>query len=102
MDTNKNLNVMFASSEMMPFAKTGGLADVVSSLPKALSNLGNVDARMVIPKYGFIYDSVYELKELSDIVPGLIVFHYSGFLIQLHLLYPLLQGSQDRSYIQLL
>jgi len=66
MDTNKELKVMFASSEITPFAKTGGLADVVSSLPKALSNLGNVDARMVIPKYGFIYDSAYNLKELPD------------------------------------
>ena len=83
MDTNKKLNVMFASSEMMPFAKTGGLADVVSSLPKALSNLGNVDARMVIPKYGFIYDSAYDLKELPDTLK----FSIGGFPYEVRVKY---------------
>ncbi len=83
MDTNKKLNVMFASSEMTPFAKTGGLADVVSSLPKALSNLGNVDARMVIPKYGFIYDSAYDLKELPDTLK----FSIGGFPYEVRVKY---------------
>jgi starch synthase len=46
----KNIKVLYASSEAAPFAKTGGLADVASSLPKALSKLG-ADVRLVLPKY---------------------------------------------------
>ena len=44
------IKVWLASSEVAPFAKTGGLADVAGSLPKALKNLG-VDIRVVMPKY---------------------------------------------------
>jgi len=49
----KDLKIWFASSEVAPFAKTGGLADVAGSLPKALKRLG-VDIRVVMPKYGQI------------------------------------------------
>ncbi len=45
-----NLSVLFASSEVFPYAKTGGLGDVAGSLPKAISNLG-VDIRVVLPNY---------------------------------------------------
>jgi glycogen synthase (ADP-glucose) len=45
-----NIRVWFASSEVAPFAKTGGLADVAGSLPKALKKLG-ADIRVVMPKY---------------------------------------------------
>ncbi|MGB2691589.1 MAG: glycogen/starch synthase, partial [Thermodesulfobacteriota bacterium] len=34
------MNVLFVASEMEPFAKTGGLADVIGVLPKRLSDLG--------------------------------------------------------------
>ncbi|MBL8133132.1 MAG: glycogen synthase [Anaerolineae bacterium] len=47
------MNVLFISTEADPFAKVGGLADVVGSLPKALRALG-VDARVLMPFYGFI------------------------------------------------
>jgi starch synthase len=45
------MRVLFVSAEMAPFAKTGGLGDVVSSLPRALRQRG-VDARVVLPLYG--------------------------------------------------
>jgi starch synthase len=41
------------ASECVPYAKTGGLADVVGALPIALRALGH-DVRVVIPRYGFI------------------------------------------------
>lgn len=44
------MNVLFCSSEVSPFVKVGGLADVVGSLPIALKRLG-VDARVLIPRY---------------------------------------------------
>lgn len=47
------MKVWFAVSEATPFAKTGGLADVAGSLPKALKKL-NVDIRVVMPKYSQI------------------------------------------------
>lgn len=47
------LRVLFVSSEVEPFAKTGGLADVAGSLPVALEKLG-VDIRVVMPKYKIV------------------------------------------------
>lgn len=43
-------NILFAASECVPFIKTGGLADVVGSLPKYYNNK-NFDTRVVLPKY---------------------------------------------------
>jgi starch synthase len=44
------LKVLFVSSECVPFAKTGGLADVVGALPRALAEHGH-DVRVVLPRY---------------------------------------------------
>lgn len=44
------MKVLFISSEVTPFAKVGGIADVVGALPIALQNIG-VDARVMIPRY---------------------------------------------------
>jgi len=49
------MKVWFIASEAVPLVKTGGLADVVGSLPKTLAKRG-VDVRVVIPKYGCIPD----------------------------------------------
>lgn len=53
------MEVLFVASESAPFIKTGGLADVVGSLPSELRKLG-VDARVVIPKYGDIPEVLRE------------------------------------------
>ncbi len=44
------MNILYASSEAAPFAKTGGLGDVAGSLPVALKEKG-ADARVILPLY---------------------------------------------------
>jgi starch synthase len=44
------MKILYVSSEVTPFAKTGGLADVAQALPEALNALGH-DVRTVMPKY---------------------------------------------------
>lgn len=46
----KDIKVLFVSSEVSPFAKVGGLADVVGALPIEL-NKQDVDARVILPLY---------------------------------------------------
>ena len=52
-------NILFVASEGVPFVKTGGLADVVGSLPKCLDKK-YFDVRVMIPKYSCIRQ---ELKD---------------------------------------
>ena len=42
--------ILFAASESVPFIKTGGLADVVGSLPKYFDK-EKYDVRVMLPKY---------------------------------------------------
>src|SRR5688572_11076972 len=44
------MRVAILASEVVPFAKTGGLADVAGAIPKALAKQG-VDARVILPLY---------------------------------------------------
>jgi len=44
------MNILFVASEVVPFAKTGGLADVAGALPKALKKLGH-NIIVVMPRY---------------------------------------------------
>ena len=48
--------ILFAASEAMPFAATGGLGDVIGSLPAAIKKKGgdDVDVRVVMPLYSAI------------------------------------------------
>ncbi len=46
----EKIKVLFASSEVSPFVKVGGLADVVGALPVEL-NKDNIDARVILPLY---------------------------------------------------
>ncbi len=49
-DRPSSLRILIAASEVIPFAKTGGLADVAGALPKALAALGH-DVAVVLPRY---------------------------------------------------
>lgn len=50
------MNILYATPEADPFAKSGGLGDVAGSLPKALCARGE-DVRVILPLYGSIANS---------------------------------------------
>ncbi len=59
--------ILMCASEVAPFAKTGGLGDVLGALPQALSKLDE-DVRVILPKYGLIPDEyVREMEFLFHI-----------------------------------
>ncbi|MBI4846425.1 MAG: glycogen synthase GlgA [Candidatus Omnitrophica bacterium] len=59
------MKVLFCSSEVVPFAKTGGLADVAGTLPPALEQL-DVELKVIMPKYSSIEDKKFSLKKIND------------------------------------
>ncbi len=59
----KKLKVLFVTSEVVPFVKTGGLADVSSALPQMLSELGH-EVRIVVPKYGAVDSRKFKIHEV--------------------------------------
>src|ERR1700737_3768044 len=62
------LKVLILAAEIVPFAKVGGLADVVGALPKALQELGH-DVRLVMPRYGQGSPERFQLTTALDAVP---------------------------------
>src|SRR5512138_928286 len=62
------MKILFVSSEVAPFAKTGGLADVAGALPKALRRRG-IDVRVVMPLYAGIDWNALERLEGTVQVP---------------------------------
>src|SRR3989338_59915 len=61
----KKLKIVSIASEVSPFSKTGGLADVARSLPKALKRLGH-DVAVITPLYGQIIDKKKHGLELIE------------------------------------
>ncbi len=61
----RDLKVLFLASEAVPFAKTGGLADVAGSLPGALKRLG-VNVRLAIPFYRTIREAGFKTRTVLN------------------------------------
>ena len=60
------MKILYASSEVVPFAKTGGLADVAGALPKEIEKLG-YDIRIIMPKYSTIDEKKFGLKKIEGV-----------------------------------
>src|SRR5882724_6617133 len=61
--TSRKLRILFAASEVAGFAKTGGLADVAASLPRALAQRG-IDATIIMPLYRSCRNAGHSLELL--------------------------------------
>ena len=59
----KRLKVFFLSPEAVPFAKTGGLADVAGALPVALKRVG-VDVKIAMPYYRTVRECDFEIRPI--------------------------------------
>ena len=66
------MNVLFVASECAPFVKTGGLADVMGAVPKALAAAG-MDVKVLIPAYPALHglaDGGRTVRRLGDLFGG--------------------------------
>ena len=59
------MKIVMCASEVVPFAKTGGLADVVGALPQALEE-ENQEVIIIMPKYKTIDDSKFKIKKIKN------------------------------------
>ncbi len=88
---DRSLKILMVASEVVPFAKTGGLADVAGSLPKALATVGNDgqvnDVRVAMPHYKGVEGGEYRLDfpvtfggrtESAIVREASIEAHYNG------------------------
>lgn len=69
-EKQEKLKVLVVSSELAPFAKTGGLADVSAALSRYLHDDGH-DVRVLMPEYSRITDGNYDVRKvdrLQDLV----------------------------------
>ena len=87
--------IAMVSSEAVPYAKTGGLGDVIGSLPKALELLG-CEVKVFIPKYSMIDDELHKLQHIWSI--GEIIIRVADHPYTVHLHEATLPGTSVKVY----
>jgi len=65
------MKIALASPEVVPFAKTGGLADVAGALPKALAKVG-MDVAVVMPLYKMVDRTKHNIKDTGKKISAVI------------------------------
>jgi starch synthase len=74
------MKVLYAASEAYPLIKTGGLGDVVHSLPLALNRLGD-SVRLVLPAYRDVLNGIGQVDVLAvRDIPGIGTTHWVKIL----------------------
>ncbi len=58
------MKILFVTTEIVPYIKAGGLADVSGALPKALENRGH-EIRIILPKHGVIDSQEFKLSSTA-------------------------------------
>ncbi len=64
----ESLHIVYVSSEIVPFVKTGGLADVAGALPEALAKSGN-EVSVFVPLYSTIDIKKFNITPLKTDIP---------------------------------
>lgn len=62
--------ILFVTTEATPFASTGGIGEICSSLPKALNKTGKAEARVIMPLYE---ETAYRFKNRMTFVCNITV-----------------------------
>ena len=75
------LNILMTASECVPFAKTGGLGDVVGTLPRFLKKAGH-NVIVITPLYSFINREEHNLKVTFDKIS--VRMEYEEIVFSLH------------------
>lgn len=89
------MRIAFASSEVFPFAKTGGLADVAGSLPVELAKLGH-EVKVFMPKYNTFGKTQFGLHYQWGI--GEMPIRVAGSVSSVHVHKSFLPGSNVEIY----
>ncbi len=89
------MKIAFVTTEAVPFAKAGGLADVAGSLPKALKKL-DCDVKVFMPKYPTIDEWRFELHYCWEI--GEMPIRVAGIPRVVHIFKGCLPGSSVEIY----
>src|SRR5437660_9022826 len=75
MTDERHFKILMVAAEAVPFAKEGGVADVIGSLPKELAALGH-DVRIFLPRYGSIDPARWGLQHTGVVRVLLMVGGY--------------------------
>ena len=76
------MNILFLSSEVAPFAKTGGLGDVSAALPRALHRKGH-DVRVFMPMYSRIEQQKYRFRSIDSLRGMKVMFGTRSFEVSI-------------------